>query len=518
MLSVITSCALSGIEAYPVTVEVDMAPGLPGFTMVGLPDSAVKESRERVFAALKNSGFAVPSKRITVNLAPGGIRKEGTAFDLALALGLLMASEQAELPPLSRALFLGELSLDGSLRPVRGVLPAALHAKAAGLAGLIVPIENGCEASLVPGLPVHPMESLLETLDFLRSPGKRARRRRVPFPAAPVPEADLAEVKGQEQAKRALEVAAAGGHNFLMVGTPGCGKTMLARRMPSILPPMSEEERLETTRIYSVAGLLNQGMGLLSRRPFRSPHHSISNMALLGGGGAGRPGELSLAHNGVLFLDEFPEFRRDAAESLRQPLEEGNVSVARVSQNLVFPCRVMLGAAMNPCPCGRLGDPNLPCRCRMEEIGRYRARISGPLLDRIDIHLEMASLSYGEVSGTRPVEGSSAVRARVMVAREIQLRRFRAAPAPGPALGGEIRCNAHMAGAMLSQHCALGREARALLKDAMVSLGFSARAYDRILRVARTVADLEASGDIGADHVAEAIHYRTLDRQHLSQA
>jgi magnesium chelatase family protein len=374
------------------------------------------------------------------------------------------------------------------------------------------------------------MGSLLATLDFLRQGGKSAARRPASVPVEDEPEADLAEVKGQEQAKRALEVAAAGGHNFLMVGTPGCGKTMLARRLPSILPPMSREEVLETTRVHSAAGLLQGGRGIQSRRPFRSPHHSISAMALLGGGGAGRPGELSLAHNGVLFLDEFPEFRRDAVEALRQPLEEGHVTISRVGQNLDFPCRVMLGSAMNSCPCGRLGDTQLVCRCRLEEISRYRARISGPLLDRIDIQMEMGSLSYGEVSGTAPAEPSSVVRARVLAAREMQARRFRtgsrvagvgtgrrkgsASGSEAPASGDGIRCNAQMTGAQLARHCVLGREAGALLKDALTTLGFSARAYDRILKVARTVADLEGATTIGAEHIAESIHYRALDRDH----
>lgn len=514
MLSVITSCAFSGIDAYPVTVEVDIAPGLPGFTMVGLPDSAVKESRERVFAALKNSGFTVPSKRITVNLAPGDIRKEGTAFDLALALGLLMASEQVELPPLAPALFLGELSLDGSLRPVQGVLPAALYAKKAAKAALIVPWDNGEEAGLVPGVPVFPMGSLLETLEFLRTPDSRARKRPRGSLVKVAAEPDFSEVKGQEQAKRALEVAAAGAHNFLMVGSPGCGKTLLARRIPSILPPMSEEEALETTRVYSVAGLLKQGMGLVHRRPFRSPHHSISNMALIGGGGPGRPGELSLAHNGLLFLDEFPEFRRDAVEALRQPLEEGAVTVSRTAQSVTYPCRIILGAALNPCPCGRLGDPNQSCRCRMEEIARYRARVSGPLLDRIDIHLEMPALSYSEMSGNGPAESSENIRNRVEMARDIQRGRFRARKSGAQ----EFHCNAHMGATHMRAHCSLGGAAEALLRDAVVSLGLSARAYDRILKVGRTVADLEGSEKIREDHIAEAIHYRSLDRQYLPQA
>lgn len=514
MLSVITSCALNGIDAYPVTVEIDVAPGLPGFTMVGLPDSAVKESRERVFAALKNSGFTVPSKRITVNLAPGGIRKEGTAFDLALALGLLMASEQAELPRLPPYLFLGELSLDGRLRPVRGVLPAALMAKGMGLPGLVVPWENGSEASLVPGVPVFPLDSLGEALDFLRNPDTATRKPSAATRSRPEADTDFAEVKGQPQAKRALEVAAAGGHNFLLIGSPGCGKTMLARRMPSILPALTEEEGLETTRIYSVAGLLRPGMGLITRRPFRSPHHTISNMALVGGGSPGRPGELSLAHNGLLFLDELPEFRRDAVESLRQPLEEGAITVSRVARSLTYPARVILGSAMNPCPCGRLGDFHQACRCRNEEIARYRARISGPLLDRIDIHLEVPSLSYGEITSTAPAEPSSTVRARVMAAREVQRRRFQASGRHGsaPAPASLVRSNSQMTGAHMQAWCALGGPAQALLKDAVVTLGLSARAHDRILKVARTVADLDGSESIEDYHIAEAVHYRTLDR------
>lgn len=512
MLSVITACALNGIEAYPVTVEIDVAPGLPGFTMVGLPDSAVKESRERVFAALKNSGFAVPSKRITVNLAPGAIRKEGTAFDLALALGLLLASGQTELPPFPPYLFLGELSLDGRLRPVRGVLPAALMAKASNLAGLVIPWENGSEASLVPGVTVFPLGSLGETLEFLRNPDAVGRKPPGSAKAKPDTEPDFAEVKGQLQAKRALEVAAAGGHNFLLIGSPGCGKTMLARRMPSILPLLGEEEGLETTRIYSVAGLLRPGMGLITRRPFRSPHHTISNMALVGGGSPGRPGELSLAHNGLLFLDELPEFRRDAVEALRQPLEEGSITVSRVARSVTYPARVILGAAMNPCPCGRLGEFQPGCRCRSEEIARYRARISGPLLDRIDLHLEVPSLSYGEISVPAPAEPSALVRARVMAARETQRLRFlRPGGSLSPPRSG-IRSNAQMNGAMLQTHCSLGGPAQALLKDAVVTLGLSARAHDRILKVARTVADLDGSDEIQDFHIAEAVHYRTLDR------
>lgn len=348
MLSVISTCALAGIDVYPITVEVDIAPGLPGFTMVGLPDSAVKEARERVFAALKNSGFAVPSKRITVNLAPGGIRKEGTAFDLPLALGILLASGQLEASPTEGLLFLGELSLDGAVRSVRGVLPAAIYAKGKKLAGMVVPRENRDEAAMVRGVGVAGVGNLLEALDFLRTRNFPAPVRGNPADPGDGAEPDFAEVKGQAHAKRALEVAAAGAHNFLLVGSPGCGKTLLARRLPSILPDLSEEEALETIRVYSVAGMMNSGRGIPQRRPFRSPHHSVSLQALVGGGGWSRPGELSLAHNGVLFLDELPEFHRDVTEALRQPLEEGSVTVSRASRSIVYPCRTMLGAAMNP--------------------------------------------------------------------------------------------------------------------------------------------------------------------------
>ena len=511
MLSVIGSCALMGIDAYPITVEVDIASGLPGFTMVGLPDSAVKEARERVFAALKNSGFAIPSKRITINLAPGGIRKEGTSFDLPLALGILLASEQVHGPTLDGLVFLGELSLDGGLRPIRGALSAAIYAKQSGLRGVVVPRENAEEACLVGGPGVFGAVSLAHVLEFLhrvdfQNPIRPAWRE-MPPPAGQ----DFLDVKGQEQAKRALEVAAAGAHNFLLVGSPGCGKTLLARRIPSILPPMSEEEGLETTRIHSVAGLLKPGKSMLRLRPFRAPHHSISNHALVGGGGnPPRPGEISLAHNGVLFLDEFPEFHRDVLESLRQPLEEGTITLARASLNVTYPCRFMLGAAMNPCPCGFLIDRSQRCLCRMEEVARYRARISGPLLDRIDIHLELPKLTYGELTGKGPSESSATVRKRVECAREIQslrFREYRGANLPG------LFCNAHMAGTQIARFCPLGKGARGLFKEAVEGLGLSARAYDRILKLGRTIADLGGCEDIGEDHLAEAIHYRCLDRE-----
>lgn len=507
MLTVIPTCALSGIEAYPISIEVDISPGLPGFTMVGLPDSAVKEARERVFAALKNTGFTVPSKRITINLAPGGIRKEGTGFDLPLAIGILMASGQIESIGLDGFLFMGELSLDGNLRTVRGVLPAAIFAKRTGLAGLIVPKVNGEEAELVDGLGVFGAANLLEVLNFLRHPVFSSRPRVKPQDISEADGLDFSEVKGQAHAKRALEVAAAGAHNFLLVGSPGCGKTLLARRLPSILPPLSDEEALETTRVYSVAGMMKAGQTFSRRRPFRSPHHSISQQALIGGTGWSRPGELSLAHNGVLFLDELPEFHSDVIESLRQPLEEGKITISRSAQSISYPCRSVLGAAMNPCPCGFLMDRNRRCVCRTEEIMRYRARLSGPLLDRIDLHLELPTLEFSQLVDSKSGESSEAVRKRVRFARRIQAQRFRNDGVDG------VFCNSHMNSTQLRTHCALDGSTRKLLKRAVETLGLSARAFDRILKVGRTIADLEASPVIREQHLAEAVHYRSLDRE-----
>ncbi len=507
MISLIGTCAIAGIDAYPITVEVDIASGLPGFTMVGLPDSAVKEARERVFAALKNSGFVVPSKRITVNLAPGGIKKEGTAFDLPLAIGILLASGQMESRPLEGFLFLGELSLDGAIRPVRGVLSAAIYAKSRGLAGLVVPSGNRDEGSLVEGIGLFAAGNLLEALDFLRRPGFPSHDKDIRKEPMDEEHLDFSEVKGQENAKRALEVAAAGAHNFLLVGSPGCGKTLLAKRLPSILPPLSPAEALETTRVYSVAGMMKAGRRISGTRPFRSPHHSISLQALIGGGGWSRPGEVSFAHNGVLFLDELPEFHRDAIEALRQPLEEGTVTVSRSLQSVTYPSRSMLGVAMNPCPCGFLMDRNRRCVCRMEEIVRYRARLSGPLLDRIDLHLELPNLDFSQMVDTRPCEPSATIRERVRMARRIQRDRFRKDSGP------EIFCNAFMSAAQLRTHCALNQGCKDLIRQAVETLGLSARAFDRILKVGRTIADLEGSPLIRERHVAEAVHYRSLDRE-----
>ena len=508
MLALLRSGTVLGIEAVPVSVEVDIAMGLPGFSLVGLPDSAVKEARERVFSALKNSGFMVPSRRITINLAPADLRKEGTAFDLPMALGILAASEQIDPEKWEDVLVLGELALDGKLRPVRGLLSMVLMAREQGWERVILPVANAREAALVPGIKLLPAATLHQALQAMKTGVPEVS---IPMETSLAEETDLlsfAEIKGQVQAKRALEVAAAGGHNFLMVGSPGCGKTLMARRLPSILPPLSEEEGLETTRIYSVAGLMKPGYGLMRQRPFRSPHHSISDQALVGGGKIPRPGEVSLAHLGVLFLDELPEFRKTTLETLRQPLEDGCVTIARTAHTVTYPSRCMLGAAMNPCPCGYLQDLMERCVCRDEAIQRYRGRISGPLLDRIDLHVEVSALGVDEMVGDRLEEDSVDIRRRVVAARAVQRERFMNSPG--------IHCNAHMSSTELRKFCSPPAPARALLRTAVESLGLSARAYDRILKVGRTIADLEGRESIGERHLAEAVHYRSLDRRFVS--
>jgi magnesium chelatase family protein len=504
MLSVLYSGALQGIEAVPVTVEVDIAFGLPGFSLVGLPDSAIKEARERVFSALKNAGYIVPSRRVTINLAPADLRKEGSALDLPMALGILAASEQIEPSLLEGVMVLGELALDGGLRPARGILSMVLAARKQGLHSVLLPATNAREAALVPGIRLLPADTLSRALESLRT----GEGMQIPAGGEVMSTGDLdpdyGEIKGQAQAKRALEVAAAGGHNFLMAGSPGCGKTLMARRLPSILPPLSDEEGLEATRIYSVAGLLRHGHGIMRQRPFRAPHHSISDQALVGGGKIPRPGEVSLAHLGVLFLDELPEFRKSTLETLRQPLEDGSVTIARTAHTVTYPSRCMLGAAMNPCPCGFLTDPLGRCVCRPETLARYRGRISGPLLDRIDLHLEVPSLGVEEVIAEKWEESSESIRARVLNARAAQRERFRDNPG--------VHCNAHMVTRDIRRHCALSASCVALLRGAVESLGLSARAYDRILKVGRTLADLDGAEGIAERHVAEAIHYRSLDR------
>ncbi len=507
MLARIKSGALKGVDAYIVEVEVDLAPGLPAFTTVGLPETAVKEAKDRVRAALKNSGYQFPGNRITINLAPADVRKEGTGFDLPVAVGLLAA--QGVVPPegLDRYLLFGELSLDGRLKATRGVLSMALSTREAGLK-LILPRENAREAAVVQGLELYAVDTLTEVVDFLA--GRLALTPTPPLAPAeagwePADEVDFREVRGQEPVKRALLLAAAGAHNVLMVGPPGAGKTMLAQRLPSILPPLSFEEAIETSRIYSIMGLLPVGQALLRQRPFRSPHHTISDAGLIGGGTSPKPGEVSLAHHGVLFLDELPEFKRATLEVLRQPLEEGRVTISRASSSLTYPARFMLVAAMNPCPCGFYGDPRRPCTCNPHQINTYRSRISGPLLDRIDLQVQVPAVRFEELAGpTDREEGSRELRAKVQRARETQGARF---------TRGKIFANAYMTPRHLKEFCALTEETRRLLQTAMEKLALSARAYSRILKIARTIADLSGEATLSPAHVAEAIQYRTMDRK-----
>ncbi len=509
MLAKVFSGAVYGVDAYQVEIEVNAGGGLPDVIIVGLPDAAVKESKDRVDTALRNSGFEPPDGRTTINLAPADIKKEGPSFDLPIALGMLAALHEITPERLERFCIVGELALSGAVRRVKGVLPIALSARERGVTGMLVPYDNAEEAAVVDGLKVYPVDTLRQAADFLAGRLELESRHldmEELFEHHDEYEEDFSDVKGQEYAKRALEVAVAGGHNLLAIGPPGTGKTMLAKRVPSILPPMTLDEALSATKIHSIAGTLPAHHALLVRRPFRSPHHTISDAGLLGGGSYPAPGEVSLAHRGVLFLDELPEFHRNVLEVLRQPLEDGRVTISRAAMSVTFPSQFMLVAAMNPCPCGYYGDPKNECRCTPLQIQRYHNKISGPLLDRIDIHLEVPAVRYQELTATERGETSAAIRERVMAARRIQQERFRDQ--------AQVHCNADMRSRDLTRYAKLEAEAADLLKMAITELNFSARAYDRILKVARTVADLDGGPEvIRTPHISEAIQYRTLDRQ-----
>lgn len=506
MFSKVSTCGLSGLDGYHILVETDISNGIPAFDIVGLADTSVKEARERVRAAIKNSGFEFPAKRITVNLAPADTKKEGSGFDLPLAMSILASAGIISESAMEGYMLMGELALDGSVRPVAGMLCKALAARELGFKKILVPYQNLNEVSIIEELEIYPVNTLKEAVEHFK--GVKAleccRNETLIESVEYTGKEDFSDVKGQKNAKRALEVAASGGHNLIMIGSPGSGKTMLARRLPSILPDLTFEESLEVTKIYSVSGLLSPNSSLIKERPFRSPHHTVSSVSLVGGGRHPKPGEASLAHHGVLFLDEIPEFSSKTLDVLRQPIEDGQVHISRINGTVTYPCKFMLVAAANPCKCGYYGDPSRSCTCSFRDAENYLSRLSGPLMDRIDIHIQVPTLKYSEIENAEPEESSREIKKRVNAARKIQLERYKRYG---------IYCNAHLKGALIREFCKMDEEAKRVLRAAFDKLNMSARAYDRILKVSRTIADMEGERLIQARHIAEAIQYRALDRK-----